>query len=150
MAMVSVLQLSPVDRLREAYSDWSESKGMSVDHWMDLLGEEIEMRSVLSPDLPDDLAAYRKSKAAALEYFATLARDWEMISFECDRFVADEDDVVMIGRCAWRNRATGKIVDTPKVDIWHFENGRAVTFMEMFDSLAFMRAIPFGDAMGVT
>src|SRR5687768_15463144 len=149
MAMVDVLQLSPMDRLREAYADWSESKGRSVDQWMELLGDEIEMRSILSPDLPDDLAAHRVSKAAALEYFSTLSRDWEMISFDCDRFIADKDDVVMVGRCAWRNRATGKIVDTPKVDIWHFENGRAVTFMEMFDSLAFMRAIPFGDAMGV-
>ena len=146
--MVGVIPVTPVDRLRDAYSEWSDSKGMSVDHWLDILGDEIEMRSVLSPDLPDDLAAHRVSKPAAVEYFATLARDWEMISFEADRFVADEDDVVMIGRCAWRNRATGKIVDTPKVDIWHFENGRAVTFLEMFDSLAFMRAIPYGDAMG--
>ena len=31
------------------------------------------MRSVLSPDLPDDLAAHRVSKAAAMEYFPTLA-----------------------------------------------------------------------------
>jgi ketosteroid isomerase-like protein len=104
---------------------------------------------VLSPELPDDLAAVRYSRAGALEYFQTLARDWEMVSFDCDRFIDGGDDVVMVGRCAWRNRATGKIVDTPKVDIWRFENGRAVEFLEMFDSLAFMRAIPFGDAMGV-
>ena len=147
--MVGVKPLSPVERLREAYSEWSDSKGQSVDHWMDLLSDEIEMRSVLAPELPDDLAAHRTSKTDAMEYFATLSRDWEMIAFDCDRFIADEDDVVMVGRCAWRNRATGKIVDTPKVDIWHFENGRAVSFLEMFDSLAFMRAIPFGDAMGV-
>jgi ketosteroid isomerase-like protein len=107
------------------------------------------MRSVLAPELPDDLAAHRVSKSAAMEYFQTLGRDWEMIEFRTERFVDDDDDVVMIGRCAWRNRATGRIVDTPKVDIWHFEDGKAVTFLEMFDSLAFMRAIPFGDAMGV-
>jgi ketosteroid isomerase-like protein len=147
--MADSLDTSPVERLKRAYAAWSESKGLSADQWMDLLADEIEMRSVLSPDLPDDFAAVRQSRAAAIEYFETLARDWEMIAFDCDRFIADEDDVVMVGRCAWRNRATGRIVDTPKVDIWHFEKGRAVTFLEMFDSLAFMRAIPFGDAMGV-
>ena len=47
----------------------------------------------------------------------------------------------MVGRCAWRNRASGAEVDTPKVDIWHFENGRATRFMEVFDSLAFARAL---------
>jgi ketosteroid isomerase-like protein len=102
------------------------------------------MRSVLSPDLPDDLAAVRHSRVGAMEYFQTLARDWEMIEFVPDRFVDGGDDVVMIGRCSWRNRATGKIVDTPKVDVWRFRNGRAISFMEMFDSLAFMRAVPFG------
>jgi len=55
----------------------------------------------------------------------------------------------MVGRCAWRNRTTGRIVDTPKVDVWRFENGKAVSFLEMFDSLGFVRAIPFGDAMGL-
>ena len=140
---------SPAERLKDAYATWSDSKGADTDPWHALFADRIEMRSVLDPDMPDDLAAHRVSKAAAMEYFQTLGRDWEMIEFLPDRFIDGGDDVVMVGRCAWRNRATGKIVDTPKVDIWHFENGKAVTFLEMFDSLAFMRAIPFGDAMGV-
>jgi ketosteroid isomerase-like protein len=149
LAMIDLAAASPADRLKQAYSTWSASKGTSADHWFDLFADQIEMRSVLAPELPDDLAAHRVSKSAAMEYFQTLGRDWEMIEFKADRFVDDDDDVVMVGRCAWRNRATGRIVDTPKVDIWHFEDGKAVTFLEMFDSLAFMRAIPFGDAMGV-
>ena len=147
--MATVLEQRPADQLREAYALWSDSGGLASEQWLELFGDELEMRSVLSPDLPDDLAAVRYSRAGAMEYFATLSRDWEMIRFECDRFVDGGDDVVMVGRCAWRNRATGKIVDTPKVDIWHLENGKAVDFLEMFDSLAFMRAIPFGEAMGV-
>jgi ketosteroid isomerase-like protein len=149
LAMIDLATRSPTERLKQAYAAWSETKGQTADQWLDLLGDQIEMRSVLAPELPDDLAAHRVSKAAAMEYFETLGRDWEMIEFRPDRFIDGGDDVAMVGRCAWRNRATGKIVDTPKVDIWHFENGKAVTFFEMFDSLAFMRAIPFGDAMGV-
>jgi ketosteroid isomerase-like protein len=147
--MTDVHALKPAERLRDAYALWSESRGTDSDQWIDLLAETIEMRSVLTPDLPDDLAATRRSLSGALEYFQTLARDWEMIEFRPERFVDGGDDVVMVGRCAWRNRATGRIVDTPKVDIWHFENGKAVSFLEMFDSLAFVRAVPFGDAMGL-
>ena len=147
--MIDLATRSPAERLKQAYATWSANKGVSADHWFDLFADQIEMRSVLAPELPDDLAAHRVSKAAAMEYFQTLGRDWEMIEFLPERFIDGGDDVVMVGRCAWRNRATGKIVDTPKVDIWHFEGGKAVTFLEMFDSLAFMRAIPFGDAMGV-
>ena len=147
--MTDVRALKPAERLRDAYRLWSDSGGTSSAQWIDLLAESIEMRSVLTPDLPDDFAATRRSLAGALEYFQTLARDWEMIDFTPDRFIDGGDDVVMVGRCAWRNRATGRIVDTPKVDIWHFEDGKAVSFLEMFDSLAFVRAIPFGDAMGL-
>ena len=47
----------------------------------------------------------------------------------------------MVGRCHWRHRASGREVDSPKVDIWHFEDGKATRFLEMFDSLAFARAV---------
>jgi ketosteroid isomerase-like protein len=149
LAMIDLAIRSPAERLKQAYATWSASKGMASDQWFDLFADQIEMRSVLAPDVPDDLAAHRFSRSGAMEYFQTLGRDWEMIEFEPERFIDGGDDVAMIGRCAWRNRATGKVVDTPKVDIWHYADGKAVTFLEMFDSLAFMRAIPFGDAMGV-
>ena len=148
--MMDADQARPAARLGDAYALWSESQGMRSDQWMELLSDSIEMRSVLTPDLPDDLAAHRRSLAGALEYFQTVARDWEMIHFTVDRFVDGGDDVVMVGRCSWRNRATGRVVDTPKVDVWRFEGGKAVSFLEMFDSFAFIRAIPFGDAMGLS
>jgi hypothetical protein len=148
-AMSDLDQQSPTERLKHAYALWFESRGVRSDQWIELLADSIEMRSVLTPDLPDDLAATRRSLSGALEYFQTVARDWEMIDFTVERFVDGGDDVVMVGRCAWRNRATARIVDTPKVDVWHFAGGEAVRFLEMFDSLAFVRAIPFGDAMGL-
>lgn len=140
---------TPAQRLREAYALWSASKGATSGHWLELLGDEIEMRTVLSSDLPDDLAATRFTKLGAMEYFQTVSRDWEMIEFQVNRFVDGGDDVVMVGRCVWRNRATGKMVETPKVDVWRFAKGKAVSFLEMFDSLAFVRAIPTAVAAGI-
>ena len=148
--MTHVDQITPAARLEEAYALWVESGGTRSDQWIDLLSDEIEMRSVLTPDLPDDLAAHRRTISGALEYFQTVARDWEMVEFTVERFVDGGDDVVMVGRCAWRNRSTGRIVDTPKVDVWRFEQGKAVSLLEMFDSLGFVRAIPFGEVMGLT
>ena len=135
---------SPAERLGDAYRIWSESKGATSDHFLALIDDKVEMRSVLKEELPDDLAAYRHSPVGVREYFQTVARDWEMVDFEVHRIVDGGDDVVMVGRCAFRNRATGMLVDTPKVYVWRFEGGRAVSFLEMFDSLAFMRATPVG------
>ena len=133
-----------VAALERLYARWSESKGQASDEVMALLDDQVEMRSVLAPELPSELAGSHVSKAQAAEYFAALARDWEMLYYDVYQFIADGEqgaDVVMIGRCAWRHRETGAEVDTPKVDIWHFENGRATRFTEMFDSLAFARAV---------
>ena len=133
-----------VAALERAYAHWSETKGGSADEVLALFDERVEMRSVLTPEVPSELAGSHVAKAEAAEYFAALARDWEMLYYDVYQFVADGEagpDVVMIGRCAWRHRETGAEVDTPKVDIWHFENGRATRFMELFDSLAFARAV---------
>ena len=133
-----------VAALERAYARWSETKGGSADEVLALFDDRVEMRSVLTPEVPSELAGPHVSKAQAAEYFAALARDWEMIYWDVYQFIADGEsgaDVVMIGRCAWRHRQTGAEVDTPKVDIWHFENGRATRFMELFDSLAFARAV---------
>ena len=127
--------------LDRGYRRWRETKGGSADELLELFGDEVEMRTVLTPNLPTPLAGTRRTKAEAKAYFEALAAEWEMIDYEVDRFVGDADDIVMVGRCHWRHRATGGEVDTPKVDVWHFENGKVASFLEMFDSLGFARAI---------
>ena len=138
---MSVHRNPNVALLEHAYKRWSESKGSCADEVLALFDERVEMRSVLSEELPTEIAGSHLNREGAADYFAAVPRDWEMLYFDVYQFVADRDDVVMIGRCAWRNRATGIEVDTPKVDVWHFENGRVTRFMEMFDSLGFARAI---------
>jgi len=67
-------------------------------------------------------------------YFEGLARDWEMIEYKVNHLVAQQDRVVMLGHCSWRNKHTGKVVSTPKADSWRFANGKAVEYYEYFDT----------------
>lgn len=130
--------------LRDAYRRWRDTKGGNVEEILALFDERVEMRSVLDPAVPSELAGVHRTRSEAADYFAALARDWEMLDYVVEQFIADGeygDDVVMVGRCAWRHRETGAVVDSPKVDIWHFEFGRATRFTEMFDSLGFARAV---------
>ena len=73
------------------------------------------------------------------DYFAALDADWEMIDFPTEQVVEQNDTVVWIGRCTWRNRHTGLLATTPKVDIWTFRDGKAVAMLELFDTLGFAR-----------
>lgn len=135
-ANANVAALAPV------YARWHETKGGNVDEIIDLFADDVEMSSVLTPEaVPNELAGTHLTKARARDYFDELTRTWRMISYTVDRYIADGDDVVMVGRCHWAHRETGAEVNTPKVDIWRFEGGKAVAFCEMFDSLQFAKAV---------
>jgi hypothetical protein len=63
-----------------------------------------------------------------------------MIFYRIDEFIAQGDRVVAIGSTSWRNKATGKVVLTPKADIWRMKNGKAVQFSEFYDTARLIAA----------
>jgi ketosteroid isomerase-like protein len=135
-------ETSNVAVLTEAYRRWSDSRGGSVDHWMSICDENIEFGSLIRGAEPR--VAYMTGYSARDElssYFDGLKRDWEMIEYKVDHFVAQGDRVVMLGRCSWRNRHSGKTVATPKVDSWRFAKGKAVEFYEYFDTAQVRAAV---------
>ena len=130
----------PIDELKDAYKNWRETKGGNLDQVLGLFDEQIEMHSVLEPDVRHELARVQRSREDTKNYFRELLDNWEMIDFPTEKIVADGDTVVWIGRCHWRNKHGGKEMDMPKIDVWTFHNGKAVRFFEIFDSLGFARA----------
>lgn len=67
-------------------------------------------------------------------YLKDLVRDWQMIYYEVDEFVAQGERVVMLGNCSWRHRATGKTIESPKADIIRLRHGKIIDFIEFFDT----------------
>jgi len=132
-----------VAALARAYRAWAETGGGNVDEVVDLMDDDIVMDSVAPPEVPHALSGTHSRKDGARAYFTALLDEWTMIAWEVDRFLVDEDgdDVVMIGRCRWRHKQSGSEVGSPKVDIWHFEGGKATRFFELFDTLAFAQGL---------
>jgi ketosteroid isomerase-like protein len=130
----------PLDQLKSAYDNWRRTKGGNLDEVLNLFDDRIEMHSVLEPGVKHELARVQTSREDTKAYFRELLDNWEMIDFPTEKVLADGDTVVWIGRCHWRNRKDGNVLDTPKIDVWTFRNGKAVRFFEMFDSLGFARA----------
>ena len=129
-----------VATLREAYGRWAESKGKDLDGWTAILDEAVALRSIGQGAAGIEFTSARRGRSDVLDYLEQLTRDWEMLSYRVDEYVAQGDRVVALGRCAWRNKRTGKVADTRKVDIWRFEDGWAVEFEELFDTAAAMAA----------
>jgi len=127
------------DKVRQAYARWEASKGADANGFLDVLADDVVMRSVLGPPDLHPLAQDRVGKEFARDYLESLALNLEMIAFPTEQVVAEGDTVVWIGSCHWRDPKTGAEANTPKADIWHFRDGLAVSVMEFFDTLGFAR-----------
>jgi uncharacterized protein len=123
-----------VEILKEAYRDWRDSKGQSVDHWMQICAPDIRFGSLAQGmERVEYLTGY-DSRDALAAYFDGLQRDWEMIEYEQDHYIAQDDRVIVLGHCAWRHKGTGKVVRTPKCDSWRFAGDKVVEYYEYFDT----------------
>ena len=79
------------------------------------------------------LKSYQSRDPRAI-FRRSASSDWDMLEYTTDHFIAQDDRVVMIGHCSWRNKRTGKVVSTPKADSWRFADGKAVEFYEFYDT----------------
>jgi ketosteroid isomerase-like protein len=120
--------------LKQAYAQWASHKGQDCGCWMSLIADEATLYSLGNGAPEMAFTESRVGRAGILGYIEGLTRDWEMLSYDMDDYIAQGDRVVAIGRVAWRNKATGKVSDTPKIDVWRFRDGQAVSFAEYYDT----------------
>jgi ketosteroid isomerase-like protein len=127
-----------VARLKSVYGQWHESKGASVQAWLDIMADDVRCYSLAAGAPSAEFTAPISSKKDFERYFKGLLDDWEMIHYTTDEFVAEGDRVAVLGSTAWRNRKTGRAVDTAKADFWTFRDGRVVEFHELYDTAALL------------
>jgi ketosteroid isomerase-like protein len=128
-------EASNVELLKSAYQSWSDSRGASPDGWLKICADNIAFGSLAqgAPEGARYLTAYN-SRSALKDYFAGLARDWEMLDWRTDQFIAQGDRVVVLVHCKWKYKKTGKVVSSPKADVWRIVDGKAVEFYEYYDT----------------
>lgn len=124
-----------VRKLRMGYAAWSVSKGAAIDYWIGLLDDNIQWCSIVDETSPGmSFAADCQSKDDVRSYFKNLGAIWEMVFFDLVDTVAQDDRVVVFGNCKWKNRLTGKSVETKKIDTFRFKDGKIIEFQEFFDT----------------
>lgn len=120
--------------LKEAYRLWHETKGGSAAHWMSICADELDFGSIAQSVAQAPYMTVYESKTKLGEYFAGLSRDWEMVEFRIEHYVAQGDRVVALGRCSWRAKATGKLVWTPIASSFRMSDGKMIEYYEYFDT----------------
>jgi uncharacterized protein len=123
-----------VEILKKAFEEWDATKGGCVEHWLDITADDVNFRSLAEGGPGLEFTRKSISKAEFTGYLQGLVGQWDMIHYTVTEYIAQGDRVVAVGSTAWRNKATGKEFDTPKVDVVRFQEGRIVEFFELYDT----------------
>jgi ketosteroid isomerase-like protein len=120
--------------LRQAYQAWDDSKAADIGCWLSIISDDARLTSLAdgAPEMP--FTRRRSGRSEIIDYLEGLRNDWEMIYYRITEYVAEGDRVVAVGVTSWKNKLTGKIATSPKVDLWRFRNGKVVEFSEFYDT----------------
>jgi ketosteroid isomerase-like protein len=129
-----------VATLKDAYRQWHDTKGASTKIWLDLMADDVKVRSLAAGRPGAAFTSAINSKDEFKRYFDGLLTEWQMVNYETGQFIAEGERVAMLGSTAWTNRTTGRTVDTPKADFWTFRDGKIVEFYELYDTAALLAA----------
>lgn len=129
-----------LDNLKAAYAAWDACKGADPNCWLDLLADDVSISSIANEARALSFAGERKTRSAAAAYFTGLAEHWTMVHWTPKSFVSDGDQIAVYAVCAWTSKLTGKTVETPSAHFWQFENGKATSVIEIFDSARVLAA----------
>jgi uncharacterized protein len=127
--------------LAREYKRWHDSKGGSVESFMEIVDSNIQFGSIAEGMPVAAFTARVNGKQELKRYFDGLREGWEMIHYTVNHFIAEGDRVAAVGSTAWRNKKTGKVCETPKVDVWRLRGGKAIEFYEYFDTAKMIQAV---------
>ena len=114
---------------QQAYNNFNTG---NIQGLLDQLSDDVTWQLPEVEGVP--LAGKRTGRDAVGEFFATVARDQEVLEFEPREFVAQGDKVVSLGHYKWRVKETGREFASDFVHIFTVRNGKIVAFREHFDS----------------
>lgn len=135
-----------VNQIRSHYRAWGRGKGATSDLFIDLMADDGTFRSIGQGAEPMLFTRRHSTKQKVRDYFDGLARDWKMIFYNVRMFLVEGSTVAVFCECAWKQRHTGKIVHTPKLDIIRLKNGKIADFFEYFDNhQAYAACVPDGN-----
>jgi hypothetical protein len=116
--------------LKDAYQRWHDSKAGSVDHWLDLMTDDVQFHSLAAGAIEMQFTCPSCCKDEVKHYFAGLNSEWEMIYYHVVEYIAQGDRVVALGQVSFKHQKTGKTLVTPKADFHKFRDGNSIVLQE--------------------
>lgn len=103
-----------------------------LDAVIGTLAEDIEYTIHIPPSM-NPVGGTVRGRAAAVERFEGIVRDYEILSFENGDILASGNEAATRVRMLYRHRPSGEVLETTSMHHWRIEDGRAVLLEEFHD-----------------
>jgi ketosteroid isomerase-like protein len=125
--------------LQHVYDEWTRTRGGSVEAWVALFAPDGRLESPAGAPQGVPNAAFSGAATGTQGvrgFLLELLEAWTLERWEMRAFVVGEDRAVYRGHVVWRNKATGRALDTPLAHLWTFRDGLAIELVEFYDTAA--------------
>jgi ketosteroid isomerase-like protein len=123
-----------VNEIRSHYRAWDRGKGTTSERFVNMMADDGTFRSIGGGAEPMLFTRDHSTKDKIRAYFKGLEQDWSMIFYNVRMFLVQGSTIAVFCECAWKQKHTGKVVHTPKLDILRFKRGKIFDFFEFFDN----------------
>ena len=121
--------------VQQAYENF---KNGDLPALLDLFSDDFDFRVPKIDNMP--WFGSRKGREATAEFFQTLAKEQEALTFNPREYFTQGDRVVALGDYTWRATATGKEFGSDWAHVWIVKNDKLVGFQEYADTAANSKA----------
>ncbi len=115
--------------IQQAYNNFQTG---NIQALLDQMSDNITWELPEIEGVP--LAGKRTGRDGVKDFFATLARDQDVLEFEPIESLAQGDKVVSLGHYKWRVKATGREYASNFVHVFTVREGKITGFREHFDT----------------
>ena len=134
---------SNVQAVKAAYAAFLQG---DIDAILAMLDDNVEWQAVKGTEGVAPHAGVRRGPAAVKEFFGQVAATIQFSRFEPKEFIAQGDQVAVVGEYAAKITTTGRSIASDWVMVFTFRNGRVARFREWTDSAQLVRAYGTGVA----
>jgi ketosteroid isomerase-like protein len=109
-----------------------------VESLLEALHADVEWRVPAMSGV--SFAGARRGRDQVGAFFGELARVQDIVEFQPERFIAQGDTVVVLGRFVMRVKSTGRNSASEWAHAWRLADGKVTHFQEYVDTAAVIRA----------
>jgi uncharacterized protein len=75
-----------------------------------------------------------------MQFMRTLGESQDVLEFRPEEFVAQDDEVIVLGHFRMRVKSTGRVSESAFAQVWTVDSGKITRFREYVDTAAVSRA----------